>query len=175
MKKLALATMALCLSSGLYAAEYGVGVTVSGDDEGYTIYAPINISKELRVEPFINYESEEWEEDNTTWGGEDEEIEIGVGAYKIISTSEKTNLIIGGRISYFDGGTDYDNGDEYNQHGYTLAPVLGFEFFPIPNLSIGADIALEYYDEKSTSNTNNTYTYSGMETQTQVNVKFYFN
>lgn len=161
MKKL-LTIAALASAVSVNAADFGVGVNVGSDNN--TIYAPINLSESIRIEPYFStYKSSS---DDYSYRSS----RLGLGLFKVEKTSNQTSVYWGARAAYIDGhdsdGEDFD--------GYSVAPVLGFEYFPVKNFSVGGDVALEYNHVNSGSGSN-AFDGNNSATKTSVGVKFYFN
>lgn len=161
MKKLSLAIAALVSAVSVNAADIGVGASIGTNDN--TIYVPINVNENFRVEPYVS--TYKVNDDDYSYRSS----RLGVGLFKLEKTSSQTSVYWGARASYIDG-RDSDDGDF---DGYSIAPVLGFEYFPVKNFSVGGDVALEYTDVDSDSDSYPFATQS-TSTKTSVGVKFYF-
>jgi hypothetical protein len=161
MKKLSLAIVGLVAAVNANSADSGVGASIgTGDD---TIYIPINLSESFRIEPYVSA----YKVNDADYSYR--RSRLGVGLFKLEKTSSQTSMYWGARASYIDG-RDSDDG-EFD--GYSIAPVLGFEYFPVKNFSVGGDVALEYIDIDSDSGDYPFATQSS-STKTSVGVKFYF-
>jgi len=159
-KLLTFAAIGILTSVEAFAADVGVGVDVSAGNN--TIYVPINISKEFRVEPYFStYKNDD--DDGFSY----RQSKVGVGLFKVSEAAHNTNVYWGARAAYIDGHSDID---ESKYDGYSIAPVLGFEYFPVKNISVGADVSLEY----THVDRDNSYDSSSSATKTSIGVKYYF-
>lgn len=161
MKKL-LAIAALSSVASAHAADFGVGANIGSDSS--TIYAPINLSEGFRIEPYLSAYKSDY--DNASY----RRSELGAGFFKLEKTSNQTDVYWGARVGYIDGrDTDKEDFD-----GYSVAPVLGFEYFPVKNFSVGGEVAVEYNHLNSDS-TNYFDNANATTTRGRVGIKFYFN
>ncbi len=158
-KSIFVTVLAILSATSAYAADFGVGVEVG---EGRNaIYVPINVSEGFRIEPyFSNYKSEQGDDYNSR------QSELGLGLFRVSKLSDKTNLLLGARAAYAENNF-YDE----DMDGYSVAPVLGFEYFPVNNISLGADVSY-VYTKLEDDNSDDDLTTS--RTKTAINVKFYF-
>lgn len=158
-KLLTFAAIGILSSVEVFAADIGVGVDLNAGSN--TIYVPINLSKEFRIEPYFSTQKT-YDEDDYSY----RYSKFGVGFFKVTEVADKTNLILGARAAYIDGHHSYDNSDF---DGYSVAPVLGFEYFPVKNISVGADVSIEYgkIDDDG-------YKSSTSGTKTGLALKYYF-
>lgn len=160
MKKIILAAGVSLLSvASTYAAEFGVGADVNNGNA--TVYVPIKVSDGFRVEPYFSNQKSDQENSFNS-----RQTEIGLGLFNVSNLSDKTNLLLGARASYIRHHY-YDESLE----GYSVAPTLGFEYFPVQNISLGADVSYVYSKLDGKGSTDD-ITSSG--TRTAVSVKFYF-
>lgn len=167
MKKVTLFIITLLSAANLQAAEFGLGATLNSDAS--TIYIPINITKEFRLEPFIMSYKQNQDETSYQDANNYRMNQYGLGLFKVKEAANNTNIFMGARIAYFSG----DNGGKFN--GYTLAPVIGFEYFPVKNFSLGADAAWEYSHITSNDYYSDEYITKSYRTKTSIAFKYYFN
>ncbi|RYY76981.1 MAG: hypothetical protein EOO52_05680 [Gammaproteobacteria bacterium] len=158
-KNIFVAFVSILSATSAYAADFGLGVDIK--DDAHTIYVPINVSEGFRIEPYFS--NHKLSQDDPF---DSRESELGVGFFKVSEVAEKTNMVWGLRGSYIDGKYYHDEFD-----GYSVAPVLGLEYFPVSNVSVGADVSYSYRKVEGDSFSGNA-TSSG--TKTAVSVKFYF-
>lgn len=167
MKKIIFIVTTLLLSLNVNAAEFGFGATLDGDST--TIYIPINITKEFRVEPYFS----SFKQKQSEFSGAYRANQYGFGLFKVKEAAHNTNIIMGVRAAYFSG----DSNGKFD--GYNFGPVLGFEYFPVKNFSVGADASWQYTQmEYSTSPVyyeDGGYTTKYYRTTTSVFIKYYFN
>lgn len=187
---LSLFTLAI-VSPTVYAIEPGLGVSFKSND--INIYLPVNVSKSFRVEPFIGqYKSNEKEQsDKVTYS----EKEFGIGAFGLHKKSDNIGLYYGARVAYlenryaysssYDGGYSSNNKSSDEQSGYSFAPVLGFEYSVIPQLTVGGEASWEFVelDGKDRGSFDNTYSVSERSAKTETSqnttvtrlmVRYYF-
>src|SRR5690606_22645669 len=127
--------LALC-SSGVLAADFGIGVSARSDD-GW-LYVPIDVAKSFRIEPSIRYGTSEIEfsEGDAAEGQETETWEAGIGLFGLRHLTEAAHVYYGVRLAYVDiESTVIQSGilsqpirSESTQDGYRISPTLGFEY-----------------------------------------------
>jgi opacity protein-like surface antigen len=183
MKKILFVAAVAAASSTSYAAEFGIGV---GFVEGGTIYFPINLANDIRVEPYLGFSTDEWKYryNNPIQNNNSQkytETSIGVGVFKILNQSDKLNLYIGGRLGIGSNEWKTSNSnpmlsDSKNKSsGYSISPVVGVEYFVVQNLSWGAEASIVY----SNKNEQSTYGHKSSNTRTEtgvtiVTIRYYF-
>jgi len=138
------------------AADFGFGASFKSNES--TIYVPVHIGKHFMVEPFFRYE----DRDSQNFGAEisSKDSIIGVGLFAVLKPLEKASVYLGARAAYVDqeqsittpifGVIQPNPGSSLQrktkQDGYSIAPTLGFEYWIIEHLTIGAEVAWEYVD-----------------------------
>ena len=143
---LTLALLAGC-SSHVLAADFGVGVSVQSNDAW--IYAPIDVTPSLRIEPsirFVDSESESQTQSSsfgmpiaTSVKSESDQRELAVGLFGKTLLGESVRLYYGARAAYIDNetkqriATRFQNSEdvveeESSLDGYRISPTLGFEY-----------------------------------------------
>ncbi len=166
MKKIMFFATTLLLSLNVNAAEYGFGATLNG--ESSTIYIPINITKEFRVEPYFS----SFKQKPNEYSGPYRANQYGLGLFKVKEAPYNTNIIMGVRAAYTSG----DSSGKFD--GYSFGPVLGFEYYPIENFSVGADVSWQYTQMKYSGAPqyygDDGYTTKYYRTTTSVFIKYYF-
>lgn len=178
--------IALALSMAFSASTFAnVGVGVSVRDDDTRIYVPINVTESFRIEPFVNYGKREEKDDD--WEESVKAYEFGLGFFGRTELVDKLHFLYGARISYLSAKAVNKDSDgssyKYDVDGYSIAPTMGFEYFIMEKLSIGADVSLVYAKTDSESKSYDyDYDYGAKveqtnkdtETDTSLNVKFYF-
>ena len=146
------AGLAQCSSSAL-AADFGIGISARSDD-GY-LYAPINISKALRLEPSVRYGSSEfsYSEDDTVDTQDTETWEFGVGIFGLRQVTDAAHIYYGVRLAYVDTestvtqpGIFDDIRSESTQDGTRIGPTLGFEYIFGGHFSVGGEASYTFLD-----------------------------
>jgi hypothetical protein len=149
---------ALACSSA--SAEVGIGVSAKTDSA--TIYIPIEVGAFL-FEPYVRATDRESESQATTGLGftslsatQLQANAIGVGIFRLVSMAERFTLYYGGRLARLDEELKSFSGSGVNAaanladpaqvtslEGHSIAPTLGFQYYVMERLSIGAEIAIE--------------------------------
>lgn len=163
-RAVSLALLAIC-SSPVLAADFGVGVSVQSNDAW--IYAPIDITPGLRIEPsirFLDSESESQTQSSsfglpitTSFKSASDQRELAVGVFGKSSLGESVRLYYGARVAYLDNetklrivtsfGTVEDVSEEESSlDGYRISPTLGFEYLINEHFSIGGEAEWFYQD-----------------------------
>ena len=173
----------LAASSASYATQFGVGVGIV--EGGQSIYFPVNISNDIRLEPYLIYSRNKTNYDFSPSTGSNDYTytsnytNVGLGIFKVLKQSNETNLYFGARV----GSIKTKNNTVYADptipsypragKGFTVAPVAGFEYYLNPNLSLSAEISISHYHQKSTDSlliTKSNWT----STETGIRAKYYF-
>ena len=166
------ALLALPLAS---TAEIGIGASFDADDS--RIYLPYEFSETIRIEPSLRYYK--YENDSNI---DSDNLEVAVGVFNKRQVAPNMNFLLGLRVGYIDYERSYNgnySNDSLDGDGYLIAPTLGFEYFISDKFSIGAEVALRYEEleeDAVDSFTDEKYSndISKTETDTSINVKFYF-
>jgi hypothetical protein len=163
-RALSIALLAMC-SNHVLAADFGVGVSVQSNDAW--IYAPIDVTPGLRIEPSIRFVSSESESQTqsssfglpitTSLKLESDQREVAVGLFGRASLGESVRLYYGARAAYIDNetkqriATSFDTiedvvEEESSLDGYRISPTLGFEYSINEHFSIGGEAEWFYQD-----------------------------
>lgn len=187
----------LSLSSMLCAADTGLGVSIKGNDS--SIYLPVRISDQVRIEPFVRYHKDDYStkskeivEFYESNKNNSEGFDVGVGVFNTIEIIENTSIYYGLRMSYSRSSSEYESKSETYSYvreekltGYNLSPTLGFEYSITENFTIGFEAEWNYYNlsgDREQINTHESDIYSeindvkrtGSGTKTRGIVRFYF-
>ncbi len=162
MKYLASLLLVGSITTCATAQETGVGVSVQGSR---TIYIPISISENLRIEPSISYDKYRTSGDSNY---KSENYELLTGIFQLKKHTDKTKLYYGARLGY--AAEHYRSGDTDNHfEGYKVAPTMGLEYIVVDNLTVSGDVSFNY------SNLNgNAKTRESTSTDTELAVRYYF-
>ena len=163
-RALSIALLAAC-SSNVLAADFGVGVSVQSNDAW--IYAPIDVTPGLRIEPsirFVDSESESQTQSSsfgvpiaTSVKSESDQRELAVGLFGKTLLGESVRLYYGARAAYIDNetkqriATRFQNSEdvveeESSLDGYRISPTLGFEYLINEHFSLGGEAEWFYQD-----------------------------
>lgn len=147
------------------AAEFGLGVALSGSGSG--IFVPININEQWRVEPSLLY----FESEARQFGGEfsNDFYSWGVGVFRLWPSSDQVRTLAGVRVSR-QGFSQKD----LKADGHGIAPAVGFEYAVTPRLVVGAEAALEYVDLDGEDAVGDPVRQTSTETRTAVTLKYFF-
>lgn len=148
MKRLLTSLLCLGLASAAGAADLGLGFAIQSNG-GY-IMVPIKLSDSMNLEGFAAYNRWDYRYGQGTVNAMENQqsrFQAGLGVFWKRELTTSTNLYLGPRISW----TKENNENRYlsgnnkdSSTGYQLAPILGFEYYPIKSLSIGGEVGLAY-------------------------------
>lgn len=163
-RALSIALLAAC-SSHVFAADFGVGVSVQSNDAW--IYVPIDVTPGFRIEPsirFVDSESESQTQSSsfglpitTSVKSQSDQRELAVGLFGKTLLGESVRLYYGARAAYIDNETkqriatrfqtveDVVEG-ESSLDGYRISPTLGFEYLINEHFSLGGEAEWFYQD-----------------------------
>jgi hypothetical protein len=145
-----------------------------GAQPGADIYVPLELGA-LRLEPSLGISR--WSQDNN--GGDASSVNLGCGVLVPLRPGKIVNVYVGGRlflnfvsesVPVGAGATTSDSGVDF-----TLAGVLGAEWYADPHFSIGAEARLGYTAGSSLSSSAGTIRsgYSQFNTSGVVMFRFY--
>ena len=151
--RIVLVTLSTLLISSAFATKIGIGV--SAQDDGGTIYVPVDISDKLRVEPALfvyrsDYEADDGTENDLTT------INLSIGLFGKTNPADDFIIYYGGRVGYL--YEDWNSDD--TTHGIRIVPALGMEYYFTERFSLGGEIgwAFEYKDYSATVDAERTST-----------------
>lgn len=136
--------------------QIGIGVGLSNDSA--TLRLPINLQKDLRIEPEFGFAYI----DND--GSSNTSLLLGSGVYLIQQPSAAINLYYGGKLLIDYRSYDYDNGGSDSTTQFLLGGVVGFEYLLDRHVSIGGEAAAYLGVGDATS----------LQTQGQALLRYYF-
>jgi len=113
------------------ATTIGVGVGLSNDS--YVLRLPININKEVRVEPEFGLDYQN--DTNNDHTG----FLMGAGGYYMQQPAMNVNIYMGGKILVDYYHYDFGNGNDGTTTQIVLAPVGGFEYMFGSHVSVGGE------------------------------------
>ena len=166
-RALSIANLAAC-SSNVFAADFGVGVSVQSNDAW--IYAPIDVTPAIRIEPSVRYIDSESDSQtqSTSFGfpvtslvkSESDQLELAVGVFGKTFLGESVRLYYGARAAYIDGDTTqrvttrFETSEQVSElksslDGYRISPTLGFEYLINEHFSLGGEAEWFYQDVDS--------------------------
>jgi hypothetical protein len=149
--------LALC-STGVLAADFGLGVSARSEDG--IVYAPIDISKSFRIEPSVRYASTEqsMQQSDISEDLEAETLEVGVGVFGIKQVTDAAHIYFGARLAYVDVESTSNSvitfsrqRVETKQDGYRIGPTVGFEYLFGQHFSVGGEASYSYLDVEGKS------------------------
>lgn len=140
------------------AADAGIGLSVKAND--YAIYIPYKASDRIQVEGVLHFAHQNGQGQLTGMVPEDSHSSntsatAGLGIFWLQPMGEKGRVYLGPRVTYirneFMARTPVysfsNKGD-----GYAIAPTIGYEYFPVKNVSIGGEVGLEFGRYKQINN-----------------------
>jgi len=155
---------------GITALDFNAVALGGNVQPGADIYVPIDLGT-FRLEPSLGISR--WSADNS--GGDGSSVKLGCGFLFPLRPGKAVNIYAGGRL-FLDfvslstpvagGGTVSDSGVDF-----TLAGVLGAEWFADPRFSVGAEARLSFTVADTLSSGRNGYDSFG--TQGVLFLRFY--
>jgi hypothetical protein len=114
----------------------GVGLTDGPLFTGTEIFVPINVTPNLRVEPFFGIDSED-----TDINGEFSQRLFGVGVFWVNPLAAQAQLYAGGRLAFVftDAKDPGPTPDEFERRDSFIGAALGGEYLPHPRIALGAE------------------------------------
>ncbi len=165
-------TATLVLTSAANAADYGLGVTLSGSSE---IFVPINLSSDLRIEPSVALNRSDFKSGNSEITSTSRAYSVKTGVFSIRPIGEGFNIVAGGRLGYqrlVQRRTDFGFLDDQTISGYIIEPSLAVEYLPFKQLALGAEASLFY--SRLTPKGDQGFTQTQTSTLTKVTVKYFY-
>lgn len=144
--------LALC-STGVLAADFGLGISARSDDG--IVYVPIDISKSFRIEPSIRYASTEspYVAEFGRGRQDTENLEIGMGVFGLKQVMDAAHIYFGARLAYVDykisnvdATTNSTTFTDNNRDGYRIGPTVGFEYLFGQHFSVGGEASYSFLD-----------------------------
>jgi hypothetical protein len=139
MKKLLVPVALVVAATPASSIELGIGVELARTNQ--TIYLPIKVSEDVRVEPFIAYTKTSR---TGSAAGEDFGSIVGIGIFGIKPKGDALNVIYGARLGHQSFKQEYTGTFSYRSSGYLLSPTVGFEYFVTKSFAVGAEVAITY-------------------------------
>jgi hypothetical protein len=153
MKKILIAGALLAVSAAASAdVSVGLGVSLRDSDQA-TVYVPIDINNQIRIEPTINVFASEDELGDTKV--ENEGFALGAGVFFLMPTDHSVTLYVGGRLGFvsneYKATTYAPSGavlatEEIDRDGFRIAPTVGFEYNFNDHISLGGEAGIGYSD-----------------------------
>lgn len=171
MKHTALLMATSLLAGGAQAADYGLGVALSGSGE---IFVPINVRSDLRIEPSLAFSRSNFKTDGITVRSGLYELKTGV--FSIRSMGGNFQFLSGGRLGYQKvvrrqtEPTGFTS--DSTSSGFVIEPTLAMEYLPFRQLALGAEASLRY--ERLTSQSDRGFDSQETSTVTRVTVKYFY-
>ena len=162
----ALASLALVLPAAAQERRtLGIGASINPEaalSPTIEIYVPINLGK-LRLEPSIGIFTTDAESRNAI-----SDVTLGIGGFYVMPLAASADMYAGGRLklnfaSWDDGVNDDSDTD------FLLAGALGGEYYLVPQLSLGVEAQLGFYQRGDVSGDD-----SGLFTTGLGFLRFYF-
>lgn len=153
MKKILVAGVLLGVSA-VASADVSVGLGVSlRDFDTTTIYVPIDINKQIRVEPMVSFYQSKQETGNTK--EEREGFDIGAGVFFLMPTKYSVTLYVGGRLGLVSDEVETTTyalsgavltRTKSDRDGFSIAPTVGFEYNFNDHISLGGEAGIGFSD-----------------------------
>lgn len=159
--------VAMSLCQACYANDYGMGVSLNGDENA--VYLPINVSPSWRVEPYALY-ARRSSDNSRALVGSSTTVDLGVGIFKCWRIATQVQVYGGASVAYH-----WFHISGYDSTGYGIAPTLGAEYFLVEKVSVAAQASVNAwrlrneYEDNSLDSTD-----KSLDTLTQVILRFMF-
>jgi len=132
-KLLSTAMVAGMLCNSAYAEDTTkVGIGVGITNSGTTVRAPIDLSKEFRIEPEVEISYASADHQDTT------HLSVGTGLYLLNRPSAKINLYYGGKV-LIDYQKQKVNGNSDSNTEFEFGGTFGFEYLFDRHFSAGGE------------------------------------
>lgn len=148
----ALAVVTLPLAAQDQANSPVVGVGVSVPDVGVRL--PINVSRHVRIEPYVDLSSSRADypiTSDTLWASY---TRIGLGLFAVAHRRERVGLYFGPLFGRLRGSTRINGSggqSSTKSSGWFLAGAIGAEYAVVTGFSAGAEAKIEYDHSTSSS------------------------
>lgn len=153
-----LAAVAALSVSAIATEPTKIGVGMGLSSNSASLRLPIDIQKDLRIEPEFGLSY--WNKDNTSSTG----LLVGSGAYLMQQPSAAINLYYGGKLLIDYHNYDPDQGSSDSTTQFLLGGVFGFEYMLERHVSVGGEAAAYLGFGDATS----------LQTQGQALLRYYF-
>jgi len=151
LSRLLIAIAGLLLLNTVSAADFGFGASFKSGES--SIYLPVHATKNFMIEPYFRLTDDELFAASSKFSTED--TIIGVGLFGVFNSVENASVYLGVRTAYLKQEQKIEQTiitvvgssvitTRTEQDGYSIAPTLGFEYYIINRLTIGAEVAWEY-------------------------------
>jgi len=145
MKRLGIVLLLTGVSTLSHGADVGLGFKLGG--YGYNaITVPVRLSNGMTLEGQASYYDAR--QDYQVVEGYNSfnksiEREIGLGIFWRKQLTSSNELFYGPKLSYV-SNTWNSSGGSKSSHGYSLGALIGVEYFPVRNISIGGEAGVNY-------------------------------
>jgi len=163
---------------GMKNNKFGLGVKMVN---GTTMYLPISIKRNLRIEPEISFFLRNNDYDN--YKSKYESLSLGIGIFKM-TRIENLSTYHGLRFGYTKSSNNFEfvpteqsSNRNNTQTGYFIAPVIGAEYSFAKRFSIGPEVSIKYSTangENTSSDNINDSSSKSIILNTGVMVRYYF-
>jgi len=173
------------------AQQFGIGMSLKQYES--TLYLPVKTKGGLLIEGALTYSHSSQSSSQTDSLGNaynntysSSSLIPGVGIFWLMPMTENTHAYLGPRLWYISqkqSNSGYYGGPsgvstENKTHGYAAAPILGFEYFPLKNISIGGEVGYSFTKQSGSSTSipvgSSTSDYTSNGTTSSVMVRYYF-
>jgi hypothetical protein len=174
----------LALTPGFAGTEVGAGCSLTQSGTGpRTIFVPIVVSN-LMIEGSLAVQHLS-QNAGTGDARTEDYFYPGVGVFALRPLGAEARLYLGGRLTYINaqGKQTLDTGYglqtyAFHETGFSIAPTIGIEYFPIKHLSIGGEVSYVISKTDTTNSqtqmVNQDSSFNGSGTQTQIILRWYF-
>ena len=189
-KQLLLSLIAGGLVLPCQAGDIGLGVSMNSN--GADIYVPWKLHPHLQVEGLVSFDHQRWVQTDSyvdTTGATVKESSISSGSTTSLSAgvfwlqpvTHASHLYMGPRIGFSSSKFTTDTGTpsayRSNSTALFIAPTLGFEYFPIKQLSLGGEIGVSYTRDHASDHDvlhENAYRSENEATFSKLILRYYF-
>lgn len=142
---------------------FGMGVSIVPLDAAgvllpIEVYVPIRIGPQLRLEPSLGI----WTRDEDGIGATDtSDLTLGLGVFFMKQLAPAADMYLGGRVKLNFASVDTGVVDD-SDTDLVLAAAVGGEYYLVPQLSLGAEGQLGFYDRGDVSGNDSGFFTTGL-------------
>jgi hypothetical protein len=121
----------------------GVGITVPN----IGLLLPINISRHVRLEPYVAFFSARADYPVTSDTAWQSDVRIGLGVFSVAHPRERLDVYFGARGGMLHGSSKVNGSGgqtSTTSSGWFLGGAIGGEYQPAPGLSVGGEAKIEF-------------------------------
>jgi hypothetical protein len=159
--------------------DVGIGMKWNG---GTGILIPVKLNENLMLEGSVAYSDSSDTYNGGYFGNSDhtyKEMSYGVGLFWLKPMGDSVRAYLGPRVAYNQYKTTFESSgvrSDSQTNTWSVAPTLGFEYFPVKHLSLGGEVGLSYAHVAGTpdSGSGGLVKAHALSTTSSVLIRYYF-